>query len=41
MAEVYKNGPVEVSFTVYEVSNCYFHTLFDIILEKWNAEYFE
>jgi cathepsin B len=25
MAEIYKNGPVEVAFTVYEVKMCLFH----------------
>lgn len=32
MAEVYKNGPVEVAFTVYEVMYCYIPAV-DMILE--------
>lgn len=30
MAEVYKNGPVEVSFTVYEVKQALLQTCFSI-----------
>jgi hypothetical protein len=31
MAEIYKNGPVEVAFDVYEVKMCLFHYFFTCI----------
>lgn len=36
MAEIYKNGPVEVSFTVYEVSNCFMPHLAQRLKNKCN-----